>query len=140
MLRTIASVLVVGAFLCTAASAQTSPPFAIPGVPADQMKQLAELQAAQSAARRPGDEKLSCEQIKAELTAIHQDPAMKDYQASTIAAAQGAQNPLDMTQKLGAIKPKLMRSQVLTQLAVGKDCDWLTSGLGAVPPVAQDTP
>jgi hypothetical protein len=104
------------------------------------MKQLAELQAAQAAARRPGDEKLSCDEIKAENTAILQDPAMKAYQADTIAAAQGAQNPLEMTQKLGALTPKLMRSQVLTQLAVGKNCEWLTEMPVAAPPTTPNEP
>jgi hypothetical protein len=126
--------------VCTVAFAQTSPPFSVPGAPADQMKQLAELQAAQAAARRPGDEKLSCDEIKAENTAILQDPAMKAYQADTIAAAQGAQNPLEMTQKLGALTPKLMRSQVLTQLAVGKNCEWLTEMPVAAPPTTPNEP
>ncbi|MGH8241850.1 MAG: hypothetical protein ACRETY_00710 [Steroidobacteraceae bacterium] len=99
------------------------------------MKQLAELQADQSAARRPGDDKLSCDQIKAEVTIIMQDPALQAYQASTAAAAQGMQNPLGMTEKLGANTPKLMRSQALTQLAVAKDCEWLMSG-----PVAPGIP
>lgn len=41
MLRDVTSVFFVGAALCASAIAQTAPPIAIPGVPADQMNKLA---------------------------------------------------------------------------------------------------
>jgi hypothetical protein len=48
----------------------------------------AAMQAAQAAANRPGDEKLTCEQLQAELNASANNPALQSSVASAGAAAQ----------------------------------------------------
>lgn len=53
------------------------------------------MEAAEAQAKRPGDEKLSCETLESELVAVANQPAVQSYVAKWGAAAQEQQRAID---------------------------------------------
>jgi hypothetical protein len=109
---------------------QAMPMPAMPGVPAEYQKMIAQLQAAQSSAQRPGDESLSCESLKVEIEAAMKVATSVGGDTGDGLVAPEAVPPPSVQQQqfeYGAMLPHLARSQRLTELAVLKNCAWLTS-------------
>lgn len=100
--KALLSALEMAVLLSAPCAAQTVPPQAIPGVPAQQLRQLAELQAAQAAARRPGDDKLGCDELQVQLTEVVNDPALKAKIESAGAAAQRQMEAVEKAQAVAA--------------------------------------
>jgi hypothetical protein len=66
-------------------------PDGVPGMPAGMQNyeaMVASLEAAQAAASRPGDERLSCDDLQAQVTEAMNDPAIAAWTATAGAAAQ----------------------------------------------------
>lgn len=114
----------------------------VAGAPPELQAMLAGFEAAQAAARQPGDESLSCETLHTQLGETMKDPAIAAYFASPAAAqaqamqgvaAQRLQSQAAQMQQLAAIMPKLARNQRLVELAVMKSCEWL-AGTDFAPP------
>lgn len=80
-----------------AAKAQTPLPQK-PAVPEEYRKVIADYEAAAAAARRPGDESLSCEAIQTELQATLTSPAIQEYYATAGVAAQRDMAEVQMAQ------------------------------------------
>jgi hypothetical protein len=110
---------------------QAMPVPAMPGVPPEYQKMIAQMQAAQAGAQRPGDESLSCEALKVEIEAAMNVAASVGGGDTDdgFAAPEALQPPPVQRQQFeyGAMLPHLARSQRLTELAVLKNCAWLTS-------------
>jgi hypothetical protein len=98
------------------------------GVPQDPRAMLAQFEAAQAMAPRPGDENLSCEALETEIAATMSDPAIAAYAESAGAAAQqdldalqAAQGPLAAAQTgtaiAGAFTPGSDRAAILAGAA-----------------------
>lgn len=151
------------AMLASVATAQVPPPTpTLPPGLIDYQDAIAEYEAAQAAARRPGDESLSCEAIRVELETVVNDPAMQAYVNSSAEQAQldmayaqaamagvpttgvpaadlAAQQAALMEQhaarveQLNAIMPLLMRAQRLSELAALNACAWLSEGGYSLP-------
>jgi hypothetical protein len=106
-------------------------PQAMPHVPAEYQKMIAQMQAAQSGAQRPGDESLSCEALKAGIEAAMNAAASvgKGDADDGLAVPEAAPPPSLQLQQIeyGAMLPHLARSQRLTELAALKNCAWLGS-------------
>jgi hypothetical protein len=62
-------------------------PQGVPGM-ANPQAMLAQLESAQAAARQPGDEKLSCDELQTQMAAAANDPAVAAHVAQAGAAAQ----------------------------------------------------
>jgi hypothetical protein len=85
------------------------------GVPQGPQAMLAQFEAAQATAQRPGDESLSCEALQTEIGATMSDPAIAAYVGSAgaaaqqdLAAVQAAQSRLAVAQTgtvIGALTP-----------------------------------
>jgi hypothetical protein len=117
-------------------------PQGVPGTPQELQAMLAGLEAAQAAARRPGDENLSCETLQAQIGETMKDPAITAHfaaaataqaQAMQGIAAQRMQSQATQMEQLTAVMPKLARSQRLVELAVMKNCEWLAGSDFALP-------
>jgi hypothetical protein len=147
------------AMLAPAAVAQTpSPTPTLPPALTDYQDMMAEYEAAQAAARRPGDEALSCEAIRVELETAVNDPAMQAYVNSSaeqaqlemayaqaamtgvpnasvpaVPAADLAAQQAARVEQLNAILPLLMRAQRLSELAALNACAWLSEGGYSLP-------
>ena len=70
------------------ASAPLSAQVAQPDIPADYQRLLAQYNEAQATAQRPGDDKLSCDELEQQIVAVANDPTMQAFAASPAAAAQ----------------------------------------------------
>ena len=115
-------------------------PQAVPGAPQEYQAMLAGLEAAQAAARRPGDENLSCEALQAQIGEAMRDPAITAHFAAPGAAAQQMQSQAAQMKQLAAIMPKLARGQRLVELAVMKNCEWIAGTDFALPSGAFSMP
>jgi len=114
------------------------------------------MEKAQAEASKPGDERLTCDQLQQQLVAIAQDPAYLAYvqaagiqaqkdlaqmqipqseiAAKTAQSAGRVQMRMDQGQQMMAFMPLLMRGQRLVELATVRKCEWLTGlGMGAAP-------
>jgi len=156
--------LVTAFALCMSAVAlpQVPRPPAIPMGPAmpagmqDPQAMMNAYMAAQAAANKPGDERLSCDAMLKETRAIILDQQVQ-AQARAAAAAAAAQKTLPkpaatdamaiqqaaMQQAMQSAQlslasmPKMARVQRLVELGVTKNCAWTTAPLLGLPELAQ---
>ena len=82
-----------------AALAQVPPTPTVPPGVTDYQDMLAQYEATQAAAHRPGDEVLACDAIRTELEATVNSPAMQDYITS---ASEQAQRDMEYMQQAQA--------------------------------------
>jgi hypothetical protein len=109
---------------------QAMPVPVMPGVPAEYQQMIAQMQVARSSAQRPGDESLGCEALKVEIEAAMKVATSVGVDTGDgLVAPEAVQPPSMQPQQFeyGAMLPHLARSQRLTELAVIKNCAWLSS-------------
>ncbi|MGC4028495.1 MAG: hypothetical protein QM696_06465 [Steroidobacteraceae bacterium] len=132
--------------LCCASALAAQPPIP-PGMP-DAAAKIAAMQTAQAAARRPGDEALGCGALRDQVIAAMDDPAMKAYRQTVVAATANQTGPVlsipleqqaQLAKQMQAAMPAIFRAQRLFELATVRNCPWTTQGdpalsMPALPP------
>lgn len=113
------SIVVVAALLtaCASSYAQTVPA----GGAQDYQAMMQSMEKAQAEANRPGDEKLTCDQLQQQLVAISQDPGYLAYMKSAGEAAQKDMAQMQITQsEIAAKTAATMAASMVPGAAMGQ--------------------